>query len=99
MYSGPKLPPDQVAFLCPIDRGIVLTKLDEKEVDFCIWTAPLEILPGQHTITFFYMNYNVSSTRMVTLTFTAKAGVRYGIKSNAVGAHWDPSIIEIENGK
>jgi hypothetical protein len=99
MYPGPSLPPDQVAFIQCLEPGVIFIAIDgqkNNDVNSFIAYRPLEILPGEHTIALLYGAEGKQSARPATVTFTAKAGARYLIKSNADGMRWAPSIAEIE---
>ncbi len=97
IYSGPQLPPDQVAFLERGDLSQSLSSIDGRESgNFFLMNRALEILPGEHTIVVGYNSGSKHSTQRTTLTFTAKPGTRYILKSNAVGMRWEPTIVEKE---
>lgn len=95
LYSGPRLASDQVAYLERGDLSQILQSIDEhKSGNFFVWNRALEIMPGEHTVSIGYSSGNLRSTQNVTLTFTAKPGTRYVVRSNAFGNQWRPSIVE-----
>ncbi len=95
MYSGAPLPSDQVAFLERGDLSQVLRSFDDRRYNYnlFIMNEAVELLPGEHTVVVAY-NTGSKYSEEVTLTFTAKPGTRYVLKSNADGMRWSPSIVE-----
>jgi hypothetical protein len=104
MYSGPALPSNQVAFLERGSDELILRSFDGRQ-NFFLNIKEFEILPGKHTVEIGYSDGHSHSRNFTTLTFTAKQGTRYVIKSNVnfgyvhpqrgyVRPHWNPSIVE-----
>ncbi len=104
IYSGPPLPPDQVAYLERGDLSQSLHSIDGREGgNFFQNNRRIEILPGEHTVVVGYGRFTrplgaqyIESTQPVALTFIAKPGARYILKSNVDGMRWFPAIVEKE---
>ena len=95
MYSGPPLSTDQIAFLERGDLSQILRSIDKRQGhNFFLLNREIEILPGKHIVEIGYADKHKHSTHLKTLTFTAKPGIRYVIKSNVSGMNWYPRIVE-----
>ena len=86
LYSGPRLPEDQVAVISMPIAGAQVTKVDGQPLK--LNSYKFEILPGAHSITIYYSISHVGHALFEgedTLTFHAEAGHEYRVDASIVG--------------
>jgi hypothetical protein len=76
MYSGPRLPKSQVAFL-RWDSVINVILVDGRLVPRC---SRIELFPGDHNVQVGYSSSGFRSRQDRLINFTAEAGHKYKIK-------------------
>ncbi len=97
MYSGPRLPKSQVAFL-KWDSAINVILVDGKLVPRC---SRIELFPGDHDVQVGYSNSGFRSRRDRLIRFTAEGGhkyrIRHTIDSSSELIHWNAWIEDVTN--
>jgi hypothetical protein len=102
MYSGPRLPSDQVAILERESKwNQIVTAFDgQKPFSGNVFGLgrEIEILPGKHDLVVRYDNPWTHSVSDQTVTFTVKPAARYILRSNISGdwndRKWSPGVEE-----
>ncbi len=95
MYSGPRLPRSQVAFL-QWDSVINVILVDGKLIPRC---RRIELFPGDHNVQVGYSSSGFRSRHDRLIHFTAEGGHKYRI-SHSVGSsselmHWNVWVEDI----
>jgi len=95
MYSGPRLPKSQVAFL-RWDSAINVILVDGRLVPRC---NKIELFPGDHNVQVGYSSSGFRSRHDRLINFTAEAGHRYRIShsrdSSSELLYWNAWIEDI----
>ena len=95
MYSGPRLPRSQVAFL-RWDSAINVIFVDGRLVPRC---NRIELFPGDHNVQVGFSSSRFRSRQDRLMNFTAEAGRIYRIshstQSSSEFMHWDAWIEDI----
>ncbi len=95
MYSGPRLPRSQVAFL-QWDSAVNVILVDDKLIPRC---SRIELFPGDHNVQVGYSSSGFRSRRDRLVHFTAEAGHKYrishSIDSGSELVHWNVWIEDI----
>ena len=97
MYSGPRLPKSQVAFL-HWDSAINVILVDGRLVPRC---SRIELVPGDHDIQVGYSSSGLRSRQDQLVNFAAEAGhryrINYSIDSGSDLMHWNVWIKDTTN--
>lgn len=95
MYSGPRLPRSQVAFL-RWDSAINVIFVDGRLAPRC---NRIELFPGDHNVQVGFSSSRFRSRQDRLMNFTAEAGriyrISYSTQSSSEFMHWDSWIEDI----
>jgi len=97
MYSGPRLPKSQVAFL-RWDSAINVILVDGRLVPRC---SRIELFPGDHKVQVGYSSSGFRSRYDRVIDFTTEAGHKYKIRHSIVSGselmHWNAWVEDTSN--
>jgi len=95
VYSGPKLPREQVAIVTMDSTlGVVNVNRVDPNPATTMRTMTLEVLPGKYNIRLFYDDGYQSSVDDLDVMLLAEAGKSYHIYAGAGGGSWDPYVLQ-----